>query len=115
MITLKKGRLLQVRFIDAAGVIAADKGGAKLLVGVWRDNGLFVSIPLKTTDSKGRTHALYVPTDKPLQLSVTSTSYLLADDSGNQADGKKGLTKQLEVTPGDSPITVTYRATGINK
>lgn len=105
-ITLKKGRLLQVRIVDDTGATTRTKDGPSILVGVWRDNGLFVTVPLKTSDSKSRLHAQYVPDDKPLLLSLASSSYVITNEQGVSADTGKGMRKQVDFPPGDQPITI---------
>ena len=114
-ITLKKGRLLEVHIVDDAGVMVADGAKPKLLVGMWQDNGLFVTIPVRSQDKKGRVHAQYVPQDKPLQISVTSNEYAITDGTGVAIDAKSGHANRAEIQPGDQPISLTFHATGVAK
>jgi Carboxypeptidase regulatory-like domain len=114
-ITLKKGRLLEVHIVDDAGVMVADGAKPKLLVGMWQANGLFVTIPVRSQDKKGRVHAQYVPQDKPLQISVTSSEYTIKDSAGVAIDAKSGHPNRAEIQPGDQPITLTFQVTGQTK
>jgi hypothetical protein len=111
-ITLKKGRRLEVHILDEAGLMATDGAKPRLLVGLWRDNGLFVTIPLKTQDTRGRVHAQFVPEDKPIQISVTSDQYVLKDSNGAVMDAKSGIAKQAEIPPGNQPIILTFQVAG---
>lgn len=116
VITLRKGRLLQVHIVDDSGhLLASPQRGADVLVGVWNDDGFFVTIPLKTSDSKSRLHVQYVPVDKPIQLSVSSQSNIIADENGVPGDAKRGVRKQIDFPPGNQPINVTFHATGANR
>jgi len=115
-ITLKQGRLLQVHVADDTGSLAkSPTHGSEILIGVWQDNGLFVTVPLKTSDANGRVHELYVPGDRPLQLSASGNSYVLTDENGQQASTQRGLTKRLDVPAGRTPITAHFRVTGAVK
>jgi hypothetical protein len=109
VITLKKGRLLQLHFVKDRKEGATEQGEPLgLLVGVFREDGLFVRIPQKANNARERVHAEYVPIEVALQLSVTSANYRIADETGVNVDGAAGLIKRIEVPPGDQPMVLNF-------
>jgi hypothetical protein len=116
-IRLAKGYRLRVKVRDAAAVLTANEGktaGAHLLVGVWRQDGLFVPMRAAGKDAEGKNYELLVPYDTPLTLSAQSKAFNLADEAGAPVDKAKGASVAVEVPSGGATKTYVFNVTGIS-
>jgi hypothetical protein len=85
-IKLERGVFLDVRVNDPQKLLPTSSNtlfdSPRLVVGVVFGNGAFLSVPLKSTDSAGRTYELAVPSGIPLRLWLFSQHVTLSDSRG---------------------------------
>jgi hypothetical protein len=129
-IQMTRGILLLVRIDDPTGVRAANDqagSGVHLQVGVRTPATMVQEVPVMAKDSKGYDQGIYVPADTPLEISVFSSSLVLADGSGAAVSQKNGGVFPIQVSSGAGVAapatatvltgptpTVTFRVTGKN-
>lgn len=118
-IVLQRGHPLQVRIDDPQELLRAHEGvtaGARLLVGIWSNTGLFIPLPVRASGNKGRDHELYIPEDVDLHLSVFSGFFAMGDGNGvavqKTPQGKPTQSFPVKVTSKDGPKSFTFRVIG---
>ena len=115
---VEKGHPVQIHIEDPQGLLLANEGkkaGAHLLVGVWTARGLFVPMPIITSQVKSRDHQIYIPYDSPITLSVYSKAFKMIGATGKDVDQRKGDSVPIQVSTGtQTAVTGLYRVVGVN-
>ena len=118
-VTLAKGHPVQVHIDDPQQLLVtnAKKPGVHLLVGVWTPKGLFVAMPITSTQATGRDHQTFIPYDTPLTLSVHSKAFKMTDANGAPVDQQKGAAVPVQVpssTAAAAAVSNLYHIVGVN-
>jgi hypothetical protein len=114
-VRLETGYLVQVRLLDAARLLEAAEGtvpGAQVQIGVWTPNGLFLPMRIRTRDATSRDLELPVPFGAPVELSVQSNYFDLADENNVRVDPVRGARLPLRVAAGTPPTVRAFAVTG---
>ncbi len=112
-IRMAKGAVLTVRLNDPRGLLSRYLGktpGAHILVGIGRGTAPFMAATPSAADDTGRELTLLVPVDTPLQASVFSSFFSLADETGARA--KKGLKIPVTVASGGGGKRIVVQGMG---
>ena len=115
IIRLDEGRLLKVRLNDASRVLQADEGkvpGAKVMIGVWTLEGLFVPMRVRTQGATGRDLEIPVPVGRLLQLSVSSKHFDLRDEDNAAIDATQGVSLPVQASATAASRIYTFNVTG---
>lgn len=112
---LAKGQRLKIRIEDRLSLLTQHEGktnGANLLVGAFSPMGLFTPAQVTSKDSSGRDQEVLVPTEMPLNVSVLSHFFALANDKGAPFAGIGGSSK-IQVPKGGMTTSQKFIITGI--
>ena len=116
VLSMKKGVVVPIRLDDPGKLLAQHTGktsGAEVLIGVVTDAGHFLPAEITGTDSTGRNHQVLVPVGGSVNLSVFSSFFQLADNTGS-ALLKSGTALPVAVAAGQTPTQVTISIKGTN-
>lgn len=112
---LENGYLVRVLLTDAAGLLQTDEGrvpGARVQVGVWTPNGLFLPLRVRTRNAASRTLELPVPFGAAIVLSARSGFYDLTDETNARVDAASGARIPIQAAPDTPPSIHTFHVTG---
>src|SRR5438128_2610082 len=111
-LVLKKGAPIQVRLIDAGGILettaAPHKTAPHVLLGVQTPKHIFEALPITSKGNGQRTHQGTIALDGDTLLHVRGAGVRLTDDAG-AAVNVNGAT--LKVRPGNNnqPVVLTFQ------
>ena len=114
-LALEAGYLVRVRLQDAGRLLQSDEGqvpGARVQSGVWTPNGLFIPMRVRTKGPASRDLELPVPFGRPLELSVSSPRFELADENNARIDPAGGSSIAIQAEPGAPSRVHTFHVTG---
>ncbi len=114
-ISLRRGAEVPISIDDPGQLVLQSEGriaGALLLIGVRTPTGTFRPAVLTSRGLTGRTLKVVIPFDKPVNLTVGSSFFRLADSTGTPFSGP-GRTIPLSVPAGQTPATVRLSVTGV--
>jgi len=105
-----------VHLDDPAGELQRNQAQAanQLLVGVFDQKGLFQRAALMSRHPARWTYALVVPFDTPLNLSITSRFFKLADSDGKEV-GASAPSLQFKISANGQQPPFTFRIVGVSK
>lgn len=113
-----KGVFITIRVLDLKQLLIGNPRSDDVRIGTYHGNSGFIPALNSRGDMKGKTMSLVVPAGQPVNISVSSVTYALADANGNALGS--GVT-QIPVpssalatatsTPGPTPA-VTIQVTG---
>jgi hypothetical protein len=117
---LETAGTLNVQVNDPSGTLPAASSKAApgtlaphLLIGVVTDHKLFISMPVTTSNSTGRNHALAVPVDRNVALRLVGQGITVATAAapGTNLAGKD-LQVKVSSTQANAPVVLTVQGGG---
>jgi hypothetical protein len=114
-IRLETGYLVRVRLLDSSRLLEAAEGGvpgAQVQIGVWTQDGLFIPMRIRTREATSRDLELPVPFGAPVELTVQSNYFDLADENNARVDPVRGARLPLQIAAGTPPTVRAFVVTG---
>jgi len=108
-IKLPQGYSVQVQAYDPLGLLVKTQNQAvqgHLIVGLWGNDGLFRTMPIKLKSSNGELFESFIHARISVSLSVFSRDLTLTDSTGKPVESSTGLVVPAQIAAGTSGPTV---------
>jgi hypothetical protein len=114
-LTLMKAHRLKIRLDDREKHLEKhrDKRGSEVIAGALAAQGLFSPAQIASQDAGGRDYDVLVPYDTEVDVVVSSSYFVIADEKGNTGDGR-GRSERARVGKGQNAKTLRFSIVGVS-